>query len=94
MWSGERLLYPYQGGTLLISRTEHTSRYNRRQVCKCRAHPFTVGGIGVVEMRHLGVDDVLRDAVTTSSLRSGKVEAIEIHHLVPCHQKVTRKRLQ
>ena len=32
-------------------------------------------------------------AVRPSSLRSRKVEAIEIHHLAPCRREVAHKRL-
>ncbi len=37
--------------------------------------------------------DAARPDVPSTSLRSGEVEAIKIHHLVPRSHKVTHKRL-
>jgi len=42
---------------------------------------------------HLGLAHAQETAVTSTSLRSAKVEAIKIHHLVPRSHKVTHEHL-
>ncbi|MCH7996677.1 MAG: hypothetical protein IIB11_02750, partial [Chloroflexi bacterium] len=45
------------------------------------------------DCNYLGLADAQETTVTSTSLRSGKVEAIKIHHLVPRSHEVTHERL-